>query len=645
MVRRSRLKTENNRRWRIGILLGILGLSAAVIGTSLLYRKELTNLVDIWQETFPAELQAAKTIRGTIYDRNFKELAQTLERVSLYVRPREVKNIPETAATLSAVLGLPEPELTVRLRRDSHLVWLRRDIAKEDEERIAAHNLPGVYFHREFARSYPLQEHASHLIGYAENDLGLAGVEHYYNRLLNQDRVRQEDIPAIDLMGLEQTSTNGHDLVLTIDMKIQAILEMYVAGLGETMGQGRISSLLLDIRDGEIIAGADYPSYNPNSVWQHENAILDSLLLSAMVVPEEFRKFFLDASLLQGGWEQGTQVFPWSLVSDKINFSRQLRLWDRLKLTTEIQVDFSGGKKQRSTIPQFVDCGGSIELGAVPKTATPLKVLLGMSHLLNGGKKIQPHILDRIMERPAQNEYYYDIFHGELRRRNVLPSLVSRELRKLLSAQATGKILGSVALSGETVSLVTETGEGARENSPGVAQYVRNQMAMVVIPAEKPEMILLLVSRQEEIGPQQPDEAGADFLVGTIDSILPSMVALQQVGNHLADMAEVAETEARNFKGGWQKDLGRSGTLAGMLQEHELLMVDLTGLSLRGGLRFLQRAEVTVEIRGSGRIVSQSLAAGKELEKGGHVVLTLKMDTVPQNGLQLKNLENGTAFE
>jgi len=62
-------------------------------------------------------------------------------------------------------------------------------------------NIPGIYLHREVARNYPQQEFASHLIGYSENDLGLAGVEHYYNRLLNQDRVRQEDIPAIDLKG------------------------------------------------------------------------------------------------------------------------------------------------------------------------------------------------------------------------------------------------------------------------------------------------------------------------------------------------------------------------------------------------------------------------------------------------------------
>lgn len=645
MARRSRLKTKNNRSRRKWFLLIILGLVAAIAGAGLVYREQLTNLVDIWQETFPTDLDSASSVRGTIYDRNFKELAHTLERVSLYVRPREVKTISETAGMLSEILGFPEPELTARLKRDSHLVWLRRDIAQEDEERITALQLPGIYFHREFARTYPMQEQASHLIGYSENDQGLAGVEHYYNRLLNQERVRQEDIPAIDLKGLEQTSTNGHDLVLTIDMKIQAILEKYVADLGTRMGPGRIASLLIEMSEGEIIAGANYPSYNPNSVWQHENEIIDPLFFSSMVVPDEFRGFFRSASLLQGGWEQGTQVYPWSLVSDKIDFSRQLRLWERLQLTTETHVDFSGGKKQRSTIPQFVSCSNGLDLGSVPKTATPLKVLLGMSHLLNGGKKIQPHILDRIMERPEQKEYYYDIFHGELRGRNVLPSLVSRELRALLQVEGTHKILGSTAFSGETVSLVTDSGGGSRDNSGEIRLYVRDRMSLVVIPAEKPEMILLLVSRQEEIGPQPPAGIETDFLDENIGTILPSMVALQQVGRNLADMAVVTEVGERNFKSGRKEDLNSSEILSDMLNGHPVVMQDLTGLSLRKGLRLLQRAEVTVAIRGSGRIVTQSPTAGKYLKKGEHVVLVLKTDSAPQKSLQLKDLQNEGPFD
>ncbi|HIP82896.1 MAG TPA: hypothetical protein EYH19_04895, partial [Desulfocapsa sulfexigens] len=385
MVRRSRLNTANNGRRRLWLSLIFLLCIAIAAAGRLKYKEQLISPVAIRHETFPAETEATNSVRGTIYDRNFKELALTLERVSLYVRPREVKDIPGTSAILAELLALPVSELTARMRRDSHLVWLRRDIGQEAEDAVAKLNLPGIYLHREFARSYPMQEYASHLIGNSVNDQGLAGVEHYYNRLLNHDRVLQKDIPTIDLKGQGQTSINGHDLVLTLDMKIQAILEKYVAGLGKEMGSGRITSLLLDTAQGEIIAGVSYPSYNLNSVWQNGNEVLDNLFLTPMAIPEEIRKFFRDAALLQGGWEQGMQVFPWSLVSDTISFSRQLRLWERLQLTTDLQVDFSGDKKKDNDLQQYVGCLPSLDLGTVPKIAAPLKVLLGVTHLVNGG--------------------------------------------------------------------------------------------------------------------------------------------------------------------------------------------------------------------------------------------------------------------
>lgn len=629
MARRSRLKTENNSKGRIWLVLVFLFLLAGVF-LGMVYRQQLTNIADIWRETFPVETPLVNGDRGTIYDRNYKELARTLDRVSLYARPREVKNTPETARVLSGTLDVSESELIARMERDSHLVWLRRDIGQKEEDAVADLNLPGIYLHRDVARNYPQQEYASHLIGYSENDLGLAGVEHYYNRLLNQDRVRQEDIPAIDLKGLSQTSTRGHDLVLTLDMKIQAILEKYVKGLGEQTGKGRVTSLLLDTQEGKIVAGASYPPFNPNNVWQHQEEILENLFLTPMVIPEEIRKFFQDASFLQNGWEQSTQVYPWSLVGDKIDFGSQLRLMERLQLTTDIHVDFSGGKKQATSLPRFEATGPDLYLGAVPKTAPPLKVLLGISHLLNGGKKIQAHILDRIIERSQQREFSYDIFHGEVVGRNVFPALVSRELQTLLATQGRQGALGSRTLSGETVSLVMDGSGGS---------YVRDRMALVVIPAEQPEMVLLLVARDEELLVPESGAMASNSLCDGIDAILPSMVALQQIYRNIADVVEVEEGEEHNFKTGTEKESVVMKHAAGNAGKPVQNMPDLKGLSLRKGLRLLQSAEVNVAVKGTGRIVSQSPAAGEKLEKGISCVLTLKIDTPPQEVVKIKKLQ------
>jgi len=620
MARKSRLKTKaSKRRWPFfACLILMLAVIAGVIWFK--YQQQLTNLVEVWQETFDVEEPTdANALRGIIFDRNFKELAQTLERVSLYVRPREVTNLSRTAEQLSKILGVPESVILESLEQDSHLVWLRRDIAQVDEELVASLNLPGVYFHREFARTYPEQEKASHLIGYSENDRGLAGVEHYYNSLLDHRSIRQADLPTIDLDGLEKTQANGHDLVLTLDMKIQTILEHYVAGLGEKMGDGQIASLLLNAVDGRIIAGANYPSYNLNSVWQNKQEVLGSLFFTPMVIPEKIRKFFRIASQLQGGWEQGTQIYPWSLISGKMDCARQIRLWDRLQLSTELHVDFSSGKKKQTSIPQFVSCNVEEECGAVPKTATPLKVLLGITHLLNGGRKVQPHILDRILERNSQKEYSYNAFLREGGGRNVLPSLVSKELRALLQVDGKKGVLGTEILSGESVSLIPDYSGG---------QYVRDRMSMVVISGVKPELMLLMISRQNKPGPDEKEVQGENFLINEIDSILPSMVALQQVHQNIADMMELPEFQEKNYNKGQGAGQDGSEIQPGILHKQSLRMPKLTGFSLRKGLRLLQSTEITVHASGTGRIVSQKPAPGVKLKKGAVVQLKLASDVV-----------------
>ena len=625
MARKSRLKTRSStRRWPL-VVATLLVLGGIATAGWVRYQEQLENLAEVWRETFALEEQVAvDELRGTIFDRNFKELAQTLERVSLYVRPREVTNLHKSAEQLSKVLGVPEAEIRESLEEDSHLVWLRRDIAQADEELVAELNLPGIYFHREFARSYPEQEKASHLIGYSENDRGLAGVEHYYDRLLNHGSIKQAELQEIDLEGLEQTSPYGHDLVLTLDMKIQSILENYVSGLGQKLGDIQIASLLLNPADGSIIAGANYPGYNLNNVWQHEHKVLDSLLFTPMVVPAEIRGFFRMASQLQGGWEEARQLFPWSIVPQKMDFARQIRLWDRLQLSTELHVDFSSGRKKATVIPQFMSCGPEEDYGTLPKAVSPLKVLLGMTHLLNGGKTIQPHILDRIVERSSQKEFSYN--HALVNEgRRVYPSLVSKELRTYLGAVGKDEVLGAKIIGGESASLIADYSGG---------QYVRDALSVVVITGVKPELMLLLASRQDKAGAADKRVQRPGVLTKGLGEILPSMVALQQVNQNLADMMELPEHQEKNFNRKERSEEGQTSGLAEVLDSHKVLMPSLIGMSLRKGLRILQRTEVKVEAKGSGRIVKQSPSPGTPLKKGAVVQLELEPDPPPGNKKQ-----------
>lgn len=613
MVKKSRLKRRVGSRRRLFLWLLLL----SVLGMATLSRRYLADhAVPVGRNSSPAVSEDARA-RGTIYDRNLRVLAQTLERVSVYVIPREIEDVPESARRLSEILGMPVAEVVSRMERDSQRVWLQRDIGQDAEEAVVALGLAGVELDRGGSRVYPRQGEASTFIGYAEGKVGYSGVEYYYNRILNQEQIRPGDYPGIDISGGSPAESKAHDLVLSLDMKIQAILARYVQGLG---GQGQVSALLLDVKEGQIIAGASLPSYNPNKVRRHQEEISEDLLLQPMVIPDEIRRFLRDASLLQRGWEQGTQGYPWSVVAASVDVGSQLRLFERIQLTTESQVDFAGGQQRLGSPPQFVNTRVPLDFGAVPRIATPLKLLLGMSHLLNGGKKIQPHILEKVAGGSDLREWKYGLFRGASQARNVLPGVISRELQGLLGSVGKSRVLGASELSGTTVSL--------RRNDHG-GSYVRDRMRLVAIPARRPQLILIIVARDAGLDVEEGPSAGPSCQDDMIDKVLPAMVALQEVHQNVADMVQVVVAEERNFKAGASCP-PPAGNLVRRVAEPSPRMPELIGMSLRKSLRKLQGMDVQVTVRGTGRVVSQEPQAGVKMVQGERCLLVLKTDSVPE---------------
>jgi len=157
--------------------------------------------------------------RGIIYDRNLKQIAVTLDRVSVYARKQELESIEKTVQVLAEILSRDEKDLQQQLESSALRVWLAEGISLEQEIAIKSKRLSGVYLQKEEKRFYPNGSQAAHLIGYAENGIGLAGIEHYYDRLLASRKRQTKEQPLVN---------SPEDLVLTLDLKIQDILDKIV---------------------------------------------------------------------------------------------------------------------------------------------------------------------------------------------------------------------------------------------------------------------------------------------------------------------------------------------------------------------------------------------------------------------------------
>jgi len=207
--------------------------------------------------------------RGSIYDRNLRELAMSIRVDSLFAVPSEITDPAMVARLLSGVLGESEEAIQTRMKNSRSFSWVARKLPPEKVERIQALNLRGLYFQKESRRFYPKRELAAHVLGYVDVDeKGLGGIEYELDSqirskpgklmILTDARHRWYDRN-------EQSPLAGGSVVLSIDEKIQYIAEKELGRAVASTGAKAGTIVVQDPNTGELLAVANYPTFNPNA--------------------------------------------------------------------------------------------------------------------------------------------------------------------------------------------------------------------------------------------------------------------------------------------------------------------------------------------------------------------------------------------
>ncbi|HET8817198.1 MAG TPA: penicillin-binding protein 2 [Pseudidiomarina sp.] len=228
--------------------------------------------------------------RGLIYDRNGILLAENRPVLSLEITPERVQNLDDTLRRLQQLLELDEDSVTdfyaaqKRERRFRSVIFLD-SLNEEQIARFAVrqHEFPGVSLEARLVRHYPYADALTHALGYvakinrndvielqergvqanyaATRTIGKLGIEGYYEELLHGTVGYQQvevDIHGRMLRTLSiEPPIPGQDLYLEIDLPLQLKVD-------ELLGDQRGSIIVMDPRDGGILAMVSKPSYNPN---------------------------------------------------------------------------------------------------------------------------------------------------------------------------------------------------------------------------------------------------------------------------------------------------------------------------------------------------------------------------------------------
>ena len=267
--------------WRATVLFILLLLCLAGLLGRAVYLQGIHN--DFLQEKGSQRYSRVVEVsahRGMITDRNGDPLAVSTPVESVWANPSDIKLSDEKETKINArqlkqlaqALGMRVDELQSRLADSSRdFVYLKRQLPPEQSGNVAKLNLPGVSLRREYRRYYPAGEEFAQTLGFTgQDDNGQEGLElvlqsQLAGKLGSQRVIKDRRGHIVEDAGSLTPPKPGSDIALSLDSKIQhlAYRELKVAVQKNLAKAGAV--VVLDARTGEVLALANYPSYNPNN--------------------------------------------------------------------------------------------------------------------------------------------------------------------------------------------------------------------------------------------------------------------------------------------------------------------------------------------------------------------------------------------
>lgn len=250
-----------------------------------------------------------RATRGKILDRNGQLIATSLEAkaVIAYTDNIPADLEPQKITQLAKLLEMSESDIKKRLNDERNQVFLKRQVDPEIAQQVRSLEIPGIGLNNEYRRHYPEGEAMAHVVGFTNvEDRGQEGIELSRDKELSAQPGKRRVV--VDRLGrivndiaILQFPQNGQDIQLSIDSKIQYIAYNALKSAVEKHRAKAGGAVVLDVRTGEILAIANWPSYNPNSRKALSGEQLRNRVLTDTFEPGSTMKPFPVALALEQG--------------------------------------------------------------------------------------------------------------------------------------------------------------------------------------------------------------------------------------------------------------------------------------------------------------------------------------------------------
>ena len=627
--------------------------------------------------------------RGAILDRAGRALAVNTARYEVAADPTVAGfdgRASELYAMLSRLTGRSAEDYRrrVRDRASRQYVVLVRDLDEEAKEALEAADFDGLIVNGSYSRRYNYTTRASHILGHVTRDMhGVAGVEMLLDEDLQGEAGRQavqrdrRGVVKAVVGGTRVEPHHGDNVVLTIDLVRQAILEEELARGVEAAGAEWGTAIALDPKTGAVLALANVPTYDPNRAGAFSNAARRNHAVVDRIEPGSTFKLVTAVAAAESGdvgmddvfdTGEGWRVFHGRTVKDSRGYGR-ITFGEGIIKSSNIVMAEAAERMGRGPLyqaardlgfgqPTFVDLPGEVsgslrrpeEWGTLTLTSmsrgyavevTPLQLAVAYAALANGGLLVRPYVVAERRD-PATGEVLWAAQQDSVRR--AFDASTARTLMPYFEA-VVGEDGTARHAAVEGLRVAGKTGTARRATGGGYGGGYRASF-VGMFPVEDPEVVLAIVLNEPRNGYAGGTVAAPIFgatarrWVGTFPTIAERVAPSGTIPfRHAASVPDVdglpgvlaaqrlqAEglTPRVDRAAPWVPVAVREGTAPEVALDRAVrldrlgddapsTMPDLRGRSVRQAVAWMRSLGVEVRVVGRGAVRQQSAAPGGAL--------------------------------
>ena len=467
-------------------------------------------------------------LRGKIIDRNNNELAITINKYDFWVNTNRKFDKYHIASLFSEVFDKTKSDYLQILDKKTNYNVIEKNIADDKAHLIIEKidGIKGLEYEKKSSRFYQYNQFASHAIGYMDNSgIGKLGIEQNVNHLLSGDTITISLQKGAKGKFFNQNIINekdieGHHIKLTIDIELQKMLQEELNKAVESTGAQGANGIIVNPSNGEILAIASIPDFNPNQYNKYpidsfNNAVISDsyepgstfkILPIAIILDE--KKYSLNDSidcengiyklsnnkLMHDHEENEFLTIKDVLVhSSNIGISKLSEFYNKETLYKLIK---KFGFCSKTNIPLNNEATGKIrEISNWSKTSknyisigqelsiTNLQLAMAYSAIANGGTLIRPSLIKEI----SKNDTIIYLNENKIIRR-VLSRNISYEILNTLKEVVNYGTAQSINL--DNYSIAGKTGTAQKFKDGHLNNYIATFAS--IFPVENPEFIMVV---------------------------------------------------------------------------------------------------------------------------------------------------------